>query len=114
MRISDWSSDVCSSDLRPAVRASQAASGAASSDGRNCPADGTRGSPSRPVLPATVGRRGWLYSKSLIWLSTTAPFSSITKDREGVVEGKSVSVSVDLSGRRVIKKKKYNTYKHTL
>src|SRR3546814_18915222 len=29
-------------------------------------------------------------------------------DRKSVVEGKSVSVRVDLGGRRIIKKKKYN------
>src|SRR3546814_15926813 len=36
------------------------------------------------------------------------------KDRKSVVMGKSVSVSVDLGGRRIIKKKKNNdTYKKT-
>src|SRR3546814_12886737 len=35
--------------------------------------------------------------------------SPITADRKSVVEGKSVSVRVDLGGRRTIKKKKYKT-----
>src|SRR3546814_19722161 len=33
-------------------------------------------------------------------------------DRKSVVEGKSVSVRVDLGGRRLIKKKKYNNKNH--
>src|SRR3546814_11320140 len=68
------------------------------------------------------------YSSGLTWLSTqrranisissaSAPsFSapnwraSLFRDRKRVVSGKSVSVSVDLGGRRVLKKKK--TTKH--
>src|SRR3546814_12650948 len=35
------------------------------------------------------------------------------RDRKSVVSGKSVSVRVDLGGRRIIKKKKNITYKNT-
>src|SRR3546814_14500017 len=35
------------------------------------------------------------------------------RDRKSVVEGKSVSVSVDLGGRRIIKKNKKNNIKRT-
>src|SRR3546814_10953520 len=73
MRISDWSSDVCSSDLRDrsaclrAVKACVAVSSPAAA-GRTNPA----------LLPRSEERR----------------------------VGKSVSVRVDLGGRRIIKKKK--------
>src|SRR3546814_15669535 len=36
-----------------------------------------------------------------------------TSDRKSVVKGKSVSVRVDLGGRRIIKKKKKNTKKNS-
>src|SRR3546814_21155280 len=68
MRISDWSSDVCSSDLPT-----------------------RRDQPSRPAR----GRAG-----------RPAPTPRRAADRKSVVEGKSVSVRVDLGGRRIIKKKK--------
>src|SRR3546814_17374229 len=70
MRISDWSSDVCSSDLehRPAERPADAGDAA-----------------DHPSLFADDGGGG--------------------PDRKSVVKGKSVSVRVDLGGRRVIKNK---------
>src|SRR3546814_14396873 len=79
MRISDWSSDVCSSDLkakggrhdRPPAREGSACLLAVP----NLEADGHH-------LPAFLGAR------------------------KSVVQGKSVSVRVDLGVRRIIKKKK--------
>src|SRR3546814_11968988 len=70
MRISDWSSDVCSSDLlgRPARYPPRRGGGAS-------------------------GLQGLLRSRRT------------AEDRKSVVYGKSVSVRVDLGGRRVIKKK---------
>src|SRR3546814_13121501 len=41
------------------------------------------------------------------------PWSAKIGDRKSVVEGKSVSVRVDLGGRRIIKKKKENKKKNT-
>src|SRR3546814_17781764 len=40
-------------------------------------------------------------------------FDRQTEDRKSVVEGKSVSVRVDLGGRRIIKKKKKKKYRPT-
>src|SRR3546814_14361213 len=68
MRISDWSSDVCSSDL--------ATPGPVSSLHRR-----------RCHRPASDGQR-----------------ADACADRKSVVKGKSVSVRVDLGGRRIIKK----------
>src|SRR3546814_15830512 len=69
MRISDWSSDVCSSDLGRGgvVRAGDMACSSAS--------------PRRRAVRAP------------------------SADRKSVVQGKSVSVRVELGGRRIIKKK---------
>src|SRR3546814_17899404 len=104
MRISDWSSDVCSSDLgHDGVRV-----GAAGADRR-------RGEP--------VGiDQGERHGRGAVTQPRDADPGGICKapgnrkinarkdcrhDRKSVVEGKSVSVSVDLGGRRILNKKKY-------
>src|SRR3546814_16502061 len=54
-------------------------------------------------LKSPDGRR---YSERLQAARTERELSGIFQDRKRVVEGKSVSVSVDLGGRRIIKQKK--------
>src|SRR3546814_11345856 len=94
MRISDWSSDVCSSDLfqraesRPGpqrARLRQAGSppppGTTWALNRKAPARASAAAPARPATP---------------------PYRV---DRKSVVEGKRVSGRVDVGGRRIIKKK---------
>src|SRR3546814_15327102 len=105
MRIRDWSSDVCSSDL----------SG--------------RPSPCRPIITNSPERKRKLGGRLIVklnrcsfqWrtertsstvseaegasLAASAIRSLITLDRKSAVSGKSVSVRVDLGGRRLIKKK---------
>src|SRR3546814_19271833 len=78
MRISDWSSDVCSSDLQRGTRA-------------------FLGSPMHIVVGEQLSalRRGRAHDQVCV-----------QRDRKSVVQGKSVSVRVDLGGRRSIKKKK--------
>src|SRR3546814_19306872 len=92
MRISDWSSDVCSSDLDYPVY-SQATRWRSK----------VRGAVAYPLCGAAHearyrGRR--VVERRTEW-----------KDRKSVVEGKSVSVRVDLGGRRIIKK---NTQKEKI
>src|SRR3546814_12811542 len=94
MRISDWSSDVCSSDLP-----------------RDYPlAEGAGEVGDLFTWPAVVEDRnitgyhsiavpGHVAGMGLAW----ERYGSI--DRKSVVEGKSVSVRVDLGGRRTITKK---------
>src|SRR3546814_11466528 len=90
MRISDWSSDVCSSDLR----------------NRPAMANATR----REVMPVAVAIP-MLPEKVL---SPTVPSRpAVRVDRKSGVLGKSVSVRVDLGGRRLIKKKTDNQATHT-
>src|SRR3546814_16616759 len=81
MRISDWSSDVCSSDLAELW----------CSDHR---IEARRKAGPFDLWPTGLG---FEYFFGFI-------------DRKSVVQGKSVSVRVDLGGRRIIKKK--NTQSH--
>src|SRR3546814_18886178 len=110
MRISDWSSDVCSSDL---LRTSLS-----KLESVICLV-AMRASP----LKSKVGRRKRLLKRpmrSFVALPASGacerqaarPGAKMQPaDRKRVVEGKSVSVSVDLGGRRIIKKKKTETMK---
>src|SRR3546814_19665964 len=96
MRISDWSSDVCSSDLMIRER-TMAGLAAARARGRK-------------------GGHKFALSKAQVRLAQAAmaqrdtSVSDLCKelgiDRKSVGEGKSVSVRVDLGGRRIITKKK--------
>src|SRR3546814_19961745 len=85
VRISDWSSDVCSSDL----------SHLAAGDLRFF--DGAR------RFSAVSGSLGASYDLGGHW---RIGLNGSRTDRKRVVEGKRVSVRVDLGGRRIIKKTK--------
>src|SRR3546814_18386216 len=106
MRISDWSSDVCSSDLclnfehiRPPPACGRGQGWAATLQG----ATPLRVASKLATLAAPPARRGDVRS-----LSRRRPEPGPDRDRKSVVEGKSVSVRVDLGGSRLIKKKKKN------
>src|SRR3546814_17870767 len=105
MRISDWSSDVCSSDLQPAgVRASRRPlRGLLSMRFFLCatkdlphPEERERAAPGRASRRTHRGHPAGKF----LW---SFPAGAI-KDRKSVVKGKSVSVRVDLGGRGMIKK----------
>src|SRR3546814_16018879 len=88
MRISDWSSDVCASDLAAQRRATGRGRARPSSrSGRRAAAIAAPAAGSRP------GRPGARRSPT---------------DRKSVVSGKSVSVRVDLGGRRILNKQTTN------
>src|SRR3546814_13151966 len=105
MRISDWSSDVCSSDLaklgalakkwtrRCVEEPAELASTPPSIRAYRQPTVGLRAQDRphglKPRLSAVIGRS-----------------TQIEADRKSVVWGKSVSVRVDPGGRGIIKKKK--------
>src|SRR3546814_13535988 len=97
MRISDWSSDVCSSDLNRV---------------RSSPCGGCE-HVQGPVGSGGAGRgehggfRGRLHACRARWRprDRAGRAQRGDADRKSVVEGKSVSVRVDLGGRRIIKKK---------
>src|SRR3546814_18349009 len=90
MRISDWSSDVCSSDLPMALIESFVHG-----------------------IGVVVARHPWLpplWVREVLCeggaLREVLFAEGVPGDRKSVVSGKSVSVRVDLGGRRIIKKKR--------
>src|SRR3546814_16466458 len=100
MRISDWSSDVCSSDLPP--RCDMIAISAHKVHGpKGIGALWLRDDVALTPVIHGGGQEGGLRSGTLS-PALCAGFG----DRKSVGEGKSVSVRVDLGGRRSIKKKK--------
>src|SRR3546814_5305486 len=95
VRISDWSSDVCSSDLICDVVPGPVSAEVAATDHATMLAEGRRLAKIAPNVAVKVPltRDGLRTCRALA-------------DRKSVVSGKSVSVRVDLGGRRIIKKKK--------
>src|SRR3546814_15953163 len=103
MRISDWSSDVCSSDL-PSIGHDFAGHDADSAGASHQSGRGS-GDHGRARLRLLQHLRP---SASARPMSNTAVLENallpLSPDRKSVVQGKSVSVRVDLGGRRIIKK----------
>src|SRR3546814_17623095 len=97
MRISDWSSDVCSSDLH------RSDTGRASVDGHD---HRHRYTPRVTDSEAPAQRRPGTWRRGA---DTRA--GCHLRDRKSVGEGKRVAVRVDLGGRRIIKKKKNHNHK---
>src|SRR3546814_14003575 len=111
MRISDWSSDVCSSDLGTL-------SGTPTAGGTFAFTVEARGAYDQPgsrdytlaiaaVVPVAAAHHAKTLSGGTVEVELTEgatgrPFHG---DRKSVVEGKSVSVRVDLGGRRILKTK---------
>src|SRR3546814_15961714 len=96
MRISDWSSDVCSSDLVP--QGYNALKGALIVyAGQLSQALGPKGVRVNSVSPGPIKFPGGN------WEAIKGAMPEL--DRKSVVEGKSVSVRVDLGGSRIIKQK---------
>src|SRR3546814_16976498 len=107
MRISDWSSDVCSSDLKDWrwLNASSTAylhTKAAVLDGQDVIVGSFNMDPRSIDLNTEIA----LLVRSRRLADAVTAFI----DRKSVVSGKSVSVRVDLGGRRIIKKKKQDTH----
>src|SRR3546814_19369407 len=119
MRISDWSSDVCSSDLAElAVLFPPLLPRVIVTHTRPEPMLGLLrrldGGPARTVAHGYISRggtldvAGMLFANRSTWahLAESAARLLNRPDRQRVVSGKRVSVRVDLGGRRIIKKKK--------
>src|SRR3546814_18050399 len=100
MRISDWSSDVCSSDLAAMPLPSEDTTPPVTKMSGVTGLAGVMAAAARWKAPfyrlaARRARRGGIGSR---------PAARLV-DRTGVVQGKSVSVRVYLGGRRLLKKK---------
>src|SRR3546814_16491735 len=118
MRISDWSSDVCSSDLPKWPR--EPAPGfppllCQASQRRQNQAPRLRLG-TAPLLraPPTLDRQPSKPSRPSAFPPKFNPVRILfcPRDRKSVVSGKSVSVRVDLGGRRINKKKKKQKKRH--
>src|SRR3546814_18264088 len=135
MRISDWSSDVCSPDLPPAPRSDRGAdrgvgqgprwgasvaqwrhAGRRRQRARNAVPGRRRGARrARHRLPriarARTRRHLWPDRRTQAVARDPRRLQGFAEDRKSVVTGKRVSVRVDLGGRRIITKKKKNKNK---
>src|SRR3546814_11154927 len=101
MRISDWSSDVCSSDLgerQQLIRHGEGARDVAAGN-HELAAEPEGVSEGRGMSgpPRPGDRRAYM---------SLRPVRVAMRDRKSVVSGKRVSVRVDPGGRRIIKKKR--------
>src|SRR3546814_20086883 len=104
MRMSDWSSDVCSSDLTSVKRAPVAER---TKSGKGVPQSSIQciGTPENQWRRASFARASEAgLPAANLW--------RLRADRKSVRAGKSVSVRVDLGGRSRIKKKKIKS-EHT-
>src|SRR3546814_14517430 len=105
MRISDWSSDVCSSDLGP-YRAGVAGRAhlvpeVAAEPHRSAARHDPEGPRAGPVFRELRGHRSAAVAAEG---EAAAQRGRVLQDRKSVVSGKSVSVRVDLGCSRIIKK----------
>src|SRR3546814_13675169 len=101
MRISDWSSDVCSSDLGESIEVHTIDCKTLES---GVDADWVDLSWDRNSTGGTA-RLSVILKNEPGALAAVANIFGANKDRKSVVAGKSVSVRVDLGGRRIIKNK---------
>src|SRR3546814_13077860 len=102
MRISDWSSDVCSSDLLSILTGIVYPSG--HSETKGYIVEGVE-------LESAAGPAEAAVQPIAAFMATANPAKGEAQfkkcaDRKSVVSGKSVSVRVDLGGRRILKNKK--------
>src|SRR3546814_18939698 len=105
MRISDWSSDVCSSDLDRRTRTRRVAIGEPRT-ARTVEIVGGGGivHEARPSIPVRFERSRDAPRPCTIARGVSTSLDT-NGDRKSVVEGKRVSGRVDLGGRRIIQKK---------
>src|SRR3546814_8774098 len=99
LRISDWSSDVCSSDLAPRRTHCCACSAPVI----------TSSSPTTPTAAPSASPCASTHQRACSSTPSTSPISTPSPrrgDRTSVVEGKSGSERVERGGGRIITKKK--------
>src|SRR3546814_20650632 len=107
MRISDWSSDVCSSDLNHPRRTGLARRAReAFPHDRRRDLRRTSRHDRHQKRPRRIAMKPALFLTPLLGLAACTPAAPDPRDRKSAREGKSVSVRVDTECGRIIKKKK--------
>src|SRR3546814_16224382 len=109
MRISDWSSDVCSSDLLPQPAVSNNAEPRNMERSMTSPPRNPGGRITSAAYQSVSDARRKISTGKLSLSRARHPWAS---DRQSVVSGKSGSIRVDLGGRRILKKKKPKSNKY--
>src|SRR3546814_19119035 len=114
MRISDWSSDVCSSDLNPPSKFA-AVFARAKAEGffltMHCDIDQVGSIDNIRAVLEEIGVDRLDHGTNIV--EDPALIQLAKEDRKNVVSGKSGAVRVDIGGRRIIKKKKKKRKQHT-
>src|SRR3546814_14495049 len=113
MLISDWSSDVCSSDLLTCVLGLASGSAMAGLAGAAAVVAGAGVGLDGAVSVAAGSSLAAVAAVSWPLASAWPPAAAVSvaaPDRKSAVEGKRVSVRVDLGGCGIIEKKSYKTY----
>src|SRR3546814_19238175 len=107
MRISDWSSDVCSSDLlKQAGEEASAPTGGHQGHGSHANHELMRGMATSDELAELAAANGTAFDRQFITLMLEHHRGAITMvDRKSDDEGKSLSVRVDLGGCCSVKNK---------
>src|SRR3546814_16519635 len=107
MRISDWSSDVCSSDLKPRIMAILTSASRGLAHNRVAFELLPGSSIADSDAAAAAGNLDFIryFRAKGFDCSYKGAALAAVGDRKSAVEGKSVYVSVDLGGRRIIKQK---------
>src|SRR3546814_14281423 len=107
MRISDWSSDVCSSDLiRPQIRVTVGVSGTGGGFKKFLRNEIDISNASRPISESEIELSK---QNNIGFIEIPVSYDGlaiVVRDRKSVVKGKSMSVRLVLGCRRIIKKKK--------
>src|SRR3546814_20461747 len=101
MRISDWSSDVCSSDLSSKRGSTEKKGPLRRVPSKSSSADAIANASLWHSVMASLSR-----SLAFVPGIRSSSQTDARSDRKSVVEGKCVSVRVELGGRGIIKKKK--------
>src|SRR3546814_13419516 len=114
MRISDWSSDVCSSDLDLSVSTPAGATALAHRGVPDVAGDADPVTGYRVRIDGVDREVGGTSAVAPMWAALIARLNTSrgAGDRKSVVSGKSVSARVDLGGSSIIKKKRIS--EHTI
>src|SRR3546814_19608925 len=112
MRISDWSSDVCSSDLPHRIQGGRHFETSIPGQIEFMRAAEAAGASWVILQPPPI--KGIPERELVRFFGAVAERAQVPVDRKSGGSGKSVSVRLDLGGRRILKKKNHRTTKEEM